>query len=144
MRRCGERSLVVDHWTLTEFSLWRHDLARPGSLEKVMSGRNYWACTPADERIAYRLSGQSSGVFWRRTWTSPEEVLVPKDLDPVSWAPGGTHLILVTPDDRQVWAQAMAGPEPRLSPLIEDGGRQPEVFAGRSMARLCVLCIWPS
>jgi serine/threonine-protein kinase len=120
--------LTTDVWSTTEHSLWRHNLSRSGSFEKLVSGvDDTFAWTPDGHRVAYGTTRNGlTLVEWQATDGTPPETLVRGSLKPISWAPDGQHLFLTDAEYRQIWVLSMDGPEPRLHQFTE--GSDPEMY----------------
>ena len=90
-------------WSTTEHSLWRHNLSRSGSFEKLVSGvDDTFAWTPDGRRVAYGTTRNGLRlVEWQATDGTPPETLVRGSLKPISWAPDGQHLFLADAGYRQ-------------------------------------------
>jgi hypothetical protein len=131
VRRAGTGPfLYADQLTLTEHSIWRHDLSHPGSLTKVAPGFvDSFAVSPDGRGIAYgTVRDGMQVVAWQQAEGVPPETLARGSLRPVSWTPDGRYLFLVAPESR-IWVYALEGTEPHLRPLSEGASHEeaPEV-----------------
>ena len=97
----GGRQLAVSVWSLSEISLWTHDLAR-GTLTPLAQGGEaespVW--TPDGQRLVFSWlkDGRLSLAWQRADGTTPPEVLAPGTLEPSSWTPDGRQLAVTTGD----------------------------------------------
>jgi serine/threonine-protein kinase len=123
--------LAVYIRTLTDQSIFVHDLSRPGSLTRLTSAGEaevpLW--TPDGQRVAFlwRPEGGAPQLVWQRAdGTGPAETLVSREARANSWFPGGRSLAVSMVRDASAGGCDVAvldvASEARPGPLLQAPG----------------------